>query len=147
MRIGIACDHRGIELKNKLIFYLKGKFEKLVDYGTNSNESVDYPLYAQIVSEKIKLNEIDLGILICGTGIGMCIAANKIKGIRCANVKDGEEATISRSHNNANIVSIRSDMPIDEAIDVVNKFMNTNFSGEERHIRRLKEIENLENKE
>ncbi len=144
MRIGIACDHRGVELKRQIVFYLRGKVEKLVDFGTNSEESVDYPLYAQVVGEKIKSNEIDLGILICGTGIGMCIAANKIKSIRCANVNSEEEASLARSHNNANIISIRADFPVDTSIKLIETFINTSFSGEERHVRRLKEIENLE---
>ncbi len=144
MRIGIASDHRGITLKQKLVFYFKGKVEKLVDYGTNSEESVDYPLYAQAVADKIITQEIDFGILICGTGIGMCIAANKVKGIRCANIIDENQAILARTHNNANVISIRHDMTPDIAIKVIEKFINTSFSGEERHIRRLQEIENIE---
>lgn len=144
MRIGIASDHRGIALKQKLIFYFKGKVEKLIDYGTNSEESVDYPLYAQAVADKVIAQEIDFGILICGTGIGMCIAANKVKGIRCANIIDENQAILARTHNNANIISIRQDMMPEIATKIVEKFINTSFSGEERHIRRLKEIESIE---
>lgn len=144
MRIGIASDHRGVNLKQKLIFYFKGKVEKLVDYGTNSEESVDYPLYAQAVADKVVNQEIDFGILICGTGIGMCIAANKVKGIRCANVFDENQAILARSHNNANIISIRQDINPEIAIKLIETFINTPFSGEERHIRRIKEIESIE---
>lgn len=144
MKIGIASDHRGISLKQKLIFHFRGKVEKLVDYGTNSEESVDYPLYAQVVADKVVAKEIDFGILICGTGIGMCIAANKVKGARCANIIDEEQATLSRAHNNANVISINQNMPPEAAIKIVEKFINTPFSNEERHIRRLQEIENIE---
>lgn len=144
MKIGIACDHKGLALKQKLIFYFKGKVEKLVDFGTNSEESVDYPLYAKAVADKVITQEIDFGILICGTGIGMCIAANKVNGIRCANVYDENQAVLARSHNNANIISIRHDMNPELAIKIIETFLNTPFSGEERHIRRLTEIESIE---
>lgn len=144
MKIGIASDHQGIHLKEKMIYYLKGKVSKLVDFGTNSEESVDYPLYAKIVADKVNAKEIDFGILVCGTGIGMCIAANKVNGIRCANVYDENQAFLARSHNDANIISIRQDMPAELAIKIIDKFMNTPFSKEERHVRRIKEIENME---
>ncbi len=144
MRIGIANDHRGVLLKQKLIFHFKGKVEKLVDYGTNSEESVDYPLYAQVVADKVVANEIDFGILICGTGIGMCIAANKVKGIRCANIIDEDKAFLARDHNNANVISISHNMPIELAVKIIEKFIYTPFSSDERHIRRLKEIESIE---
>ncbi len=145
MKIGIASDHRGIELKKEIIEYLKQKNVEFTDYGTNSTESVDYPDYAKIVGNKINDKEIDFGILICGTGVGMCIAANKVKGIRCANVHNVEEAFLSRSHNNANIIALTSSLTKELASRVIERFLNTPFSNEARHIRRIEKITEIEN--
>ena len=124
MKIGIANDHRGVNLKKKIMNYLHEKDILCVDYGTNSEESCDY------------------GILICGTGIGMSIAANKINGIRCARVVNSDEAKLSREHNMANIMAIGEN--IENVFSVVDTFINTKESKEERHIRRVNKIMDIE---
>ncbi len=139
MNIIIGSDHHGYELKRELIKYLTSLGYQVIDEGTNSSESVDYPIYAKKVCEKV-ING-NLGILICGSGIGMSIAANKIKGIRCAKVDNIEEASLARLHNDANVIAISSKKSIDEANEIILKFVSTNFSNEDRHIRRIKEIE------
>jgi len=145
MKVGIASDHRGVKKKEKLIKYLKKHGYTIYDYGTNSEESVDYPDYAFLVGEKINSEEIDFGILICGTGIGMCIASNKVKGIRCAKVDNVEEAKFSRLHNNANVVALSNEMGLMRMKDILDVFLSTDFSAEERHIRRIAKIDNYGN--
>lgn len=141
--IGIASDHRGYEIKNKLIEYLNKKGNKIIDYGTNSNESTDYPIYAFKVGEAIKNNEIDLGILICGTGIGMSIACNKIKNVRCAKVSSIEEAILSKQHNNANVIAISAN--VENLYEIIDKFIETKFLNEEKHRNRVDMINNYGN--
>lgn len=107
MKIAIGSDHRGVQLKENIINYLKELNVEYVDLGTNSEEKIDYPIIAEKVA-KIVIKEKDTkGILICGTGIGMAITANKFKGIRCANCYNTETAKYSKQHNNANIIAIR----------------------------------------
>lgn len=138
MKIGIANDHRGVNLKKKIMNYLHEKDILCVDYGTNSEESCDYVDYALKLGNAINNKEVDLGILICGTGIGMSIAANKINGIRCARVVNSDEAKLSREHNMANIMAIGEN--IENVFSVVDTFINTKESKEERHIRRVNKI-------
>lgn len=145
MRIGIATDHRGVKQKQKLIKYLEKKGYTIYNYGTDSEESVDYPDYAFLIGEKINSGEIDMGILICGTGIGMCIASNKVKGIRCAKVDNAKEAKLARLHNNANVISLSSAMGLMKMKDILDAFLTTDFSGEERHILRINKIDNYYN--
>ena len=142
MKIGIASDHRGFELKKKILEYLHNNNKMCVDYGTNSNESVDYVDYAVKLCEAINKKEVDAGILICGTGIGMSIAANKIKGIRCGRVVNAKEASLIREHNMANVMAIGED--IENVYEVVDAFLNTEYSTDERHIRRVNKIKLLE---
>ena len=142
MKIGIANDHRGVNLKKKIMNYLHEKDILCVDYGTNSEESCDYVDYALKLGNAINNKEVDLGILICGTGIGMSIAANKINGIRCARVVNSDEAKLSREHNMANIMAIGEN--IENVFSVVDTFINTKESKEERHIRRVNKIMDLE---
>ena len=142
MKIGIANDHRGVNLKKKIMNYLHEKDILCVDYGTNSEESCDYVDYALKLGNAINNKEVDLGILICGTGIGMSIAANKINGIRCARVVNSDEAKLSREHNMANILAIGEN--IENVISVVDTFINTKESKEERHIRRVNKIMDIE---
>ena len=141
MNIGIANDHRGLITKQKLTKFLEKKGYNVVNYGTDSTDSVDYPDYAQKLCEGINNEAIHLGIVICGTGIGMCIACNKIKGIRCAKVSDHIEAKLSRQHNDANVVAISANTTMFEVKDIVDAFITTNFSNDERHIRRINKIE------
>ena len=142
MKIGIANDHRGVNLKKKIMNYLHEKDILCVDYGTNSEESCDYVDYALKLGNAINNKEVDLGILICGTGIGMSIAANKINGIRCARVVNSDEAKLSREHNMTNIMAIGEN--IENVFSVVDTFINTKESKEERHIRRVNKIMDLE---
>ena len=143
MKIIIGNDHNGYELKEDIIKRFNNEFQ-IVDEGTNDNNSVDYPLIAKKVCEKVLEDDDNLGILICGTGIGMSIAANKIKGIRCAHVDNVEEAMLSKMHNNANVIAISGKINFEEAYEIIKIFLNTQFSNEERHIRRNNEISNLE---
>ena len=142
MKIGIASDHRGVILKEKIKNYLNDKYQ-IIDYGTNSIESVDYPQYAYKIGESVRDNKIDLGILICGTGIGMSIACNKVKKVRCAKVTTKEEAFLARSHNNANVIALSEN--ITNYKEIIDTFLTTDFSNEEKHIRRVEMIDNYDN--
>lgn len=142
MKIGIASDHRGVILKEKIKNYLNEKY-KIIDYGTNSIESVDYPEYAFKVGEDIRDNKIDLGILICGTGIGMSIACNKVKKVRCAKVTTKEEAYLARQHNNANVIALSEN--VTNYKEIINTFLTAPSSKEEKHQRRVEMIDNYDN--
>lgn len=141
MKIGIANDHKGFEMKQELLAYLKGQQYDVVDFGTDSIESVDYPDYAHLLCHALNKKEIDFGIAICYTGIGMSMACNKIKGIRAAKVSSIKEAKLTREHNDANILVLSSMMDIDTVKEMVRTFLNTSFSNEERHIRRIRKLE------
>lgn len=138
--IGIGSDHGGFKLKEKLLNELKEYDIK--DYGTFSEDSVDYPEFAFKVAEAVKNKEIEKGILICTTGIGISIAANKVKGIRCAKVDNLNEAKMTRLHNDANIIALNGSN--ENAIELVKTFLETPFSNEEKHIRRIKMISDYE---
>lgn len=142
MKIGIASDHRGVILKEKIKNYLNDKYQ-IIDYGTNSIESVDYPQYAYKIGESVRDNKIDLGILICGTGIGMSIACNKVKKVRCAKVTTKEEAFFARSHNNANVIALSEN--VTNYKEIIDTFLTTDFSNEEKHKRRVEMIDNYDN--
>ena len=142
--IGIGSDHAGYELKEKIKEYLNELDYPVIDYGTMVNTSVDYPDYAFKVGESIASKGIQLGILICKTGIGMSIACNKVKGVRCAKVDNVEEAYLTRFHNNSNVLAISSMNP--NALEIVKTFLETKFSNEERHIRRINKISEYEEK-
>ena len=143
MKIGLASDHRGYKLKEELISFLKDNYD-VINYGTNSEESTDYPIYAFKLCKQMG-KEIDFGILICGTGIGISIAANKVKGIRCAKISNVEEAKLCREHNNANVIAFGEKTNVSLAKEMVKTFLETDFSNGERHIQRIKEIEDFEN--
>lgn len=142
MKIGIGNDHRGVKLKEKIMKYLHDNGITCINYGTDSEESTDYVDYAVKVGNAINNKEIDLGILICGTGIGMSIAANKIKGIRCARVVNVNETVLAREHNMANVIALSENTPDYE--NIVKTFINTKESNEERHIRRVNKIMDIE---
>lgn len=142
MKIGIANDHRGVNLKKKIMNYLHEKNISCVDYGTDTEDSCDYVDYAVKLSDAVKDKDVDLGILICGTGIGMSIAANKVDGIRCARVVNSDEARLSREHNMANMMAIGENT--ENVFDVVDAFINTKESTEERHLRRVNKIMDIE---
>ena len=145
MKIGISNDHRGLVLKQTLTNYLENKGYNIIDYGTDSDDSVDYPDYAFKLGKSLQKKDIDLGIAICGTGIGMDIALNKVKGIRCAKASNEEEAILARSHNDANALALSAKISSDIAKDIVDKFINTNFSNDKRHIERIQKIKEYEN--
>lgn len=142
MKILIANDHRGLELKNKIQKYLIKNNYIVENLGTDTETSVDYPNLAFNLGEKI--DNDTLGILICGTGIGMSIAANKVKGIRCAKVSSVEEAKLCREHNNANVIAISSNLSILKAKKIIKTFVETKFSNDDRHQRRVEMINTYE---
>lgn len=142
MKVGIVSDHRGYQLKEEILKKLKNI--DLIDYGTFSTESVDYPDYAFKLGKKVMEKEVNYGIAICGSGIGISIACNKVKGIRCAKVATKEEAYYTRNDNDSNIIAFSADTDLNKAIDIINTFLNTPFSNEERHINRIKKISEYE---
>ncbi len=144
MIIGVASDHRGYKNKMKVIKYLKRKNIDYVDYGTDSTESVDYNDYALKVCNAINKGEITNGILICGTGIGMSIMANKVNGIMCAKVDSAKEARLAKEHNNANCISMSEDLSYIEIKDILNSYLNSSFINEEKYNRRINKIKNIE---
>lgn len=146
MIIGIANDHGGYNLKTAIVNDLKEKGLDIIDFGTrNSFESADFPDYAKIVCEKIRAGEIDRGILVCGTGIGMSMVANKYPGIRAALVHDMFSAQATREHNNSNVLCM-GERVIGEglALMIAETWLNTEFSGG-RHERRLQKVAEVEN--
>lgn len=142
MKIAIANDHNGISIKTMLKKYLEELGYEVLDFGSNTSESVDYPNYAFKVGKSVASKETALGILICGTGIGMSIACNKVKGVRCAKVSNLEESILSRQHNNANVIALSSHLSESDLKEITKAFIETNFSSEERHIRRNNLIDN-----
>jgi ribose 5-phosphate isomerase B len=144
MRVAIATDHNGVEQKSELIFFLGTKGIEVVDMSKDNNPTDDYPDFALRVANAVSNNEVDLGILMCGTGIGMSIAANKVKGVRCAKVSSEEEAFLARQHNNANIIALSYKAPLDDLKIMIDKFVTTEFSNDERHIRRINKISEIE---
>ena len=142
MKIAIANDHNGVNIKTMLKKYLEELGYEVLDFGSNTSESVDYPNYSFKVGKSVANKESDLGILICGTGIGMSIACNKVKGVRCAKVYNLEEAILSKQHNNANVIALSSNLSESDLKEITKAFIETNFSNEERHIRRNNLIDN-----
>ncbi len=140
--IALGCDHGGLELKKTIIEYLESKNIEYKDYGTYTDESCDYPVYGKAVANAIVNGECEKGILICGTGIGISIAANKVKGIRAALCHDVFSAKATREHNNSNILAMGARViGPGLALEIVKAFLETEFSNDERHIRRINMIE------
>ena len=146
MKIGLVSDHRGYLTKQYIKKMLKEENYEYIDYGSNSEDAVDYPDYAFKLCNEINNQHVDLGIAICGTGIGMSIACNKIKGIRCAKVSNEEEAILSRKHNDANVLALRADTDTEELKKMILYFLTIPFSGDERHLKRIGKISEIENK-
>ena len=140
MLVGIASDHRGVNLKKKLVEY----FKNFKDYGTMTEDSVDYPVYAFKIGEDVRDKKLDFGILICGSGIGMSIACNKVKGVRCAKVNSVKEAEYTRNDNDANVMAISAELSDEDAIKIVETFLNTPFSEIEKYQRRINLITKYE---
>ena len=144
MKIGFASDHRGYKLKKELINELKKENYEIIDYGTDSEESTDYPDYAFKIGESVAKKNVDFGVAICGSGIGISIACNKVKGIRCAKVSNKEEAEVTRIDNDSNIVAFGEKTSFDEAVAIVKTFINTESSDLEKHKRRINKIKEYE---
>ncbi|MGL5640762.1 MAG: ribose 5-phosphate isomerase B [Paraclostridium sp.] len=145
MKIGLGSDHGGYNLKEEIKKHLESKGIECVDFGTeNGVDSVDYPIYGEKVAKAVVSNDVDYGILCCGTGIGISLAANKVKGIRCAVVSDTFSAKMSKAHNNANMLSL-GERVIGKglALEIVDAWINTEFEGE-RHLRRVNMLNDIE---
>lgn len=140
--LAIGCDHGGYELKNEIIKYLDKKGIKYLDCGTFSKEAVDYPEYAKVVCNEILKGNCDKGILICGTGIGISITANRFKGIRAALCGDCFSAAATREHNDANVLALGARVTgAGLAIKIVETFLETPFSEDARHLNRINQID------
>lgn len=145
MKIAIGCDHGGINLKPVLLEYLEKQGIEYKDFGTFTKDSCDYNDYAIKVANAVAKGECDLGILICGTGIGMSIVANKVKGVRCAHCHDVFSAKMTKLHNDANVLAFGERViGAGLMLEIVDAFIHTDFSGDERHVRRVEKIKALE---
>ncbi|MBC6004787.1 Ribose-5-phosphate isomerase B [uncultured Clostridium sp.] len=145
MKIGLGSDHGGYNLKEEIKKHLASKGIEVIDFGTeNGVDSVDYPIYGEKVAKAVISKDVDYGILCCGTGIGISLAANKVKGIRCAVVSDTFSAKMSKAHNNANMLSL-GERVIGKglALEIVDAWLNTEFEGE-RHLRRVNMLNDIE---
>lgn len=143
MKIVIGSDHRGFPLKEDLIRFFKETSVDFKDVGTNSTDSVDYPDFAKLVGDAIVNKGYDFGILICGSGIGVSIAANKVKGLRAVNATSNNMAEMARKHNDANVICFGSDfIDLDKAKRFLEIFINTEFESGERHLRRIQKLDN-----
>ncbi len=144
MKIAIATDHNGESIKNEIKKYLESKNYEMLDLSPENNPLDDYPDFAFHVGNAVASGNADLGILLCGTGIGMSIAANKVEGVRCAHVSNVNEATLSKEHNNANVLAIGIQNNINDIFKIIEVFLNTDFANDERHIRRINKISKFE---
>ncbi len=144
MKIALGADHGGYLLKETIKKHLEKQGYETIDYGTNSAESVDYPDYAEKAARGILVGEAERGILVCGTGIGICIAANKVRGIRCATVSDVFSAKKCREHNNCQIIALgERTIGAGLALELVDAFLAAEFEGD-RHQRRVDKINSIE---
>ncbi len=149
MRIALGSDHGGVKLKKTIKEYLSSRSIEVKDFGTDSLQSCDYPDYALKAAESVSSKESDLGILICKTGIGMSIAANKVPGIRAALCKDKDSARLSREHNDANVLALAGETLGADALEIVRTWINSGFSEDEsreRHKKRVNKIHGIEKK-
>jgi ribose 5-phosphate isomerase B len=140
MKIYIGSDHRGVELKKKIIANLIEDGFNVIDTKLQNNDSDDYPDFAFEVGENVRKSTDNIGILICGNGIGISIAANKVKGIRCARVVSDDDAFKAKNHNGANIIAIGADINEAKAIEIINVFISTKSATDERHLKRINKI-------
>lgn len=143
-RIGLGSDHGGFTLKSAVAKHLQEKGYQVVDYGTESTASVDYPDYGKLVAEAVMAKQVDKGIVCCGTGIGIGLAANKVKGIRCANLSDTFSAKMAREHNDCQMISLgERTVGVGLAMELVDAFLNSEFQGD-RHKKRVDKIMAIE---
>ena len=145
MKIAIACDHGALDMKNMLVSYLQGQGHTVTDFGTHTNASCDYPEFAAAAAQAVASGECRRGIVLCTTGIGMSIAANKVKGIRCALLSDVVSARLTREHNDTNMMAMGAGIVGNIlAQQIVDTWLGTDFSGGERHQRRIDKMMALE---
>lgn len=148
MKIAISCDHGGFEHKELLKQVIKDLGHEVKDFGVQNEDSVDYPDFIYPCAQAVAKDEYDLGVIICGTGIGASIVANKVRGIRCALVTSVEVAQLTREHNNANILALAGRTTDYETnLEILKTFLSTPFSDDERHIKRIRKISEIEIKE
>ncbi|MEE1248181.1 MAG: ribose 5-phosphate isomerase B [Lachnospiraceae bacterium] len=144
MKIAIGNDHAAVEMKNEIKAYVESLGHEVINYGTDSNESCDYPVYGEKVGKAVAAGEADCGILICGTGVGISIAANKVKGVRAAVCSDTTTAHLVKEHNNANIIAFGARIVgMEKAKDIVKTYLKAEFLGG-RHERRVAMIHDIE---
>lgn len=145
MKLSIGSDHAGYDLKKQIFEYLQKEGHVVIDQGTYNKDSVDYPDFAKWVVKDVQDNEADYGILVCYTGIGMSMAANKARGIRAALVGKVEDAVLTREHNNANVLCLSAkNTSVEDAFEIVKAFLSTDFAGG-RHERRVEKVMRFEN--
>jgi len=145
MKIGIASDHRGYETKEKIIEYLKNEYE-VIDYGTNDKQRTDYPIYGIKLGEKVRDKEVQYGIAICGSAIGISIACNKVKGIRCGKINTKEEAIHAKTNDFVNIIALSGETPLKENIEIIEAFLNAEENTKDPvYKKRINQIEEYEN--
>ena len=143
MKIAVAADHGGYKLKEKVKEHLLERGIEVEDLGTHSEESVDYPIYGKLCGEEVASGQADLGVVVCGTGIGISIAANKVHGIRCGLCTSVEMAHLTKQHNNANILALGGRTTGEElAMEIVDEWLDTQYEGG-RHQRRVEMLDNL----
>lgn len=145
MKVAIGCDHGGYDCKEVIVSHLKERGFEVEDFGTYDKKSVDYPIYGEKVARAVAAGEADRGIVVCTTGIGISITANKIPGIRCALCSETTSARLTREHNDANVLALGGAFtgPL-LATEIVDVFLDTEFSGLEKHARRIAQIAGLE---
>ena len=141
MKIAIACDHGALALKNVFVAHLQKKGYEVVDFGTHTTDSCDYPDYAGAAAKAVAAGECDKGIVLCTTGIGVSITANKVRGIRCALLSDLMSARLTREHNDTNMMALGAGVVGQMlALEIVDTWLDTPFSGVERHARRIEKM-------
>ena len=147
MKIAIGCDHGGYILKDEILNYLHKNGYEVIDFGTSSDQAVDYADYGETVANCVVSGKADFGIVMCGTGIGISISANKVPGARCALLSDVFSAKATRLHNDANMVAMGGRViGAGLALEILDAFLHTSFSGDERHVRRISKINGIEKK-
>ena len=145
MKVAIACDHGALDLKNDVAEHLKKQGHTVEDFGTYTTDSCDYPDYASAAAKAVAAGQCDRGIVLCSTGIGVSIAANKVKGVRCALLSDVMSARLTREHNDTNVMAMGAFIVGKAlALEIVDTWMNTEFSQGERHSRRIAKVMELE---
>ena len=145
MKLAIGCDHGAIDLKNKLVSYLGNKGYEVKDFGTYTKDSCDYPEFAAAAAKAVASGECEKGIVLCTTGIGVSISANKVDGIRCALLSDVWSAKMTRLHNDTNMMALGAGIVGENlALEIVDTWLTTEFSGDERHQRRIDKVMAIE---